>query len=427
MDSPIADPEAHIEQRLAAIAQHAALNAYLKVDQIGARAAAAVSAQRLASGQKIGPLDGVDYAVKANIAVSGLPWHAGMAARRGITAPDDAAVVAALRAAGAVVLGMVNLNEGALGADGRNAIFGDCHNPRVRGASPGGSSSGSAAAVAAGVARFALGTDTLGSVRIPAAYCGIVGFKPSYGRYSQRGLVTASRRLDHVGVLATTVDDIQLVDAALAHFDRADPYARHVESRDHPIRRVGVLTDLTKYGVEPVVAQGYARMLDTLRALPVEWVPMDLGDYDFAAVRRAGLLVVEADMWVAHGAALHAPDALSPALRKLLAFAQGKSAVDLARADRRLDDVLPRVRQWFTEVDALCLPTCPQLPFDLRDTTPANQADFTSMANVAGVPAISLPAVLPLDPRPFALQCIAPLGADRALLAFAAQLMRGLA
>src|SRR5690606_37664441 len=153
-------------------------------------------------GMPLSPLDGVPVAVKDNVAISGLARPGAIVAYETQIAPADATVVSKLRAAGAVVTGMLNMDEGAFGTTTESPLYGRCRNPLRLDHSPGGSSGGSAAAVAAGLCVASLGTDTLGSVRIPASYCGIVGFKPSHGAIDAGGVLALPPTLDHVGVLA---------------------------------------------------------------------------------------------------------------------------------------------------------------------------------------------------------------------------------
>jgi indoleacetamide hydrolase len=155
-----------------------------------------------------GPLDHLSLAVKDNINTADLPTSAGTPALRGARPDEDAPVLAKLRKAGAIVIGKTNMHELALGTTNRNASFGTVANPRAAGRSAGGSSGGSAAAVADGTAHIALGTDTGGSVRIPASYCGIVGFRPSIGRWGNEGCVPLSPTRDTIGILANTVTDV---------------------------------------------------------------------------------------------------------------------------------------------------------------------------------------------------------------------------
>ena len=173
------------------------IGAFTAIDGDGAMAGAAESAGRIAQGTAR-PLEGMTIGVKANIDVAGLATTAGVAARRDEIATSDAAVVRRLREAGAIILGHVNMHEAALGATTDNEAYGDTQNPHRAGFTPGGSSGGSSAAVAAGLCDAALGTDTLGSVRIPAAYCGVYGLKPTNGLVDGDGLVSLAARLDRV-------------------------------------------------------------------------------------------------------------------------------------------------------------------------------------------------------------------------------------
>jgi aspartyl-tRNA(Asn)/glutamyl-tRNA(Gln) amidotransferase subunit A len=158
-----------------------------------------------------GALAGLTIGVKANIAVKGLPWTGGMALHRHRIAERDAEVVARLRAAGAAIIGSLNLEEAALGAKTDNPWFGATQNPHRLGYTPGGSSGGSGAAVAAGLCDVALGTDTMGSIRIPAAYCGVYGFKPAHSAISQDGLEKSEPSLDTIGPLARDLHTLERV------------------------------------------------------------------------------------------------------------------------------------------------------------------------------------------------------------------------
>src|SRR5688572_6248440 len=201
------------------------LGAFLALDESAPQQAVASDARR-AEGRMIGRLDGLAVAVKDNFDVAGLPTTAGLPGRRGRIATEDAAAVARLRAAGAVILGKTNLDEGVLGTTSANPHYGAVQNPLRAGYTAGGSSGGSAAAVAAGLCSFALGSDTLGSVRIPASHCGVFALKPTQGEISTRGMVRAARRLDCVGLLARSVEDLAIVVQVLDAHDPADPRSR---------------------------------------------------------------------------------------------------------------------------------------------------------------------------------------------------------
>ena len=213
------------------------LNAVLDTRFEAARSEAADSADRWARGEPLSEIDGAVVLVKANIAVEGLPWHAGIKAYERRIAREDAACVAALKAGGAIIVGTVNMEEGALGAVTDNPWFGRTLNPwgaEGEAITPGGSSGGSGAAVAAGLCVMALGTDTMGSVRIPAAYCGVSGLKPSRGAIPTDGVIALSTTLDHVGPITRSARDLAAFTRGLVRRG-ATPCARADRFEDWPL------------------------------------------------------------------------------------------------------------------------------------------------------------------------------------------------
>ena len=417
------DAEALLDDCLRRIeAANPGLNAFIRIEADSARAAAAESAARYRSGNPR-PLEGLPIAIKDNLDLAGSPTTAGMLTRKDRSATADAGVVRRLKAAGAVIVGKLNMTEAALGADGSNPHFGNCHNPLKAGYSPGGSSSGSAAAVAAGLVPAALGTDTMGSVRIPAAYCGIWGFKPSFGLVSTAGSVAVSRRLDHVGPLARSAEDLALLLDVLAGFDPACPVSRPVHLAAPEAKFTLGVPDLSSVEMEPAVEQAWRSALQafsnrglTLRTLPA--LPLQAG-----CIRRAGLLLCEAEMLAEHG-----PDwatnraAFSPQLQTLMAWAEAQSAADLALAMRRIDEARLAVNRWLEACDFIVLPTTPQRAFAHGDPVPVNQADLSCLANCAGLPSISLPLSAEDGGLPCGLQLIGRHGSDRGVIRAAAQL-----
>lgn len=405
----------------AAAPTNARLNAFVAIDAERAPAQARESDSRRAQGNAIGRLDGVPVVVKDNIDVAGLPTHAGLPGAR-LPALCDAAVVERLRGAGAVILGKTGMDEGS-GATGSNPHFGDTHNPWRQGFSPGGSSAGSAAAVAAGLCAAAIGTDTLGSIRIPASYCGVYGFKPTSGEISLRGIAPAARRLDCVGLLARGVDDLGVLYHLLAGYDAADPRSRRrrvepdLPDWEPGKLRVGLLADLRAWGTTDGVADVFARALDALaHELPNRSV-VDFADFPIPAARRAALFLIETEMLGAYPADVLA--AASPRLARMLDYARGKSAADYATADRAVDAAVLEARRLFAQIDVLVTPTTPQTAFAYGEPGPVDQADFTSFANLSGCPALSLPMGLSADGLPAGLQLMGPPGSDLRLLELA--------
>lgn len=408
------------------------INAYLHVDPEGALHQARASDERRAQGRAHHPLDGIPFGIKDNIAVAGMPLTAGMEVRRGRIAAEDAYCVTKLRRAGAVILGKLHLHEAALGADSDNPWYGRCHNPHRIGHSPGGSSGGSAAALAAHLCALSLGSDSMGSVRIPAAYCGVVGLKPSAARVSQRGLLTASRRLDHVGPMARSVTDLSALFQQISGVDAFDPSSRTVPlahaERARERLRVGVLAEVGSHGVDADVAACFERTVQRLQPLFPRWQRVSFADVDFGRARRAGLLLCEAEMSLVHADDLSRhPELFSPALRKMLGYAGTRSAIDLVAAANLLDESVLKARRVFNDVDVLLTPTTPQPAFAFGTPTPANQADLTSFANFAGVPALSLPMGDSADGLPLGLQLIGPIGSDLQLMALGEVIERELA
>jgi aspartyl-tRNA(Asn)/glutamyl-tRNA(Gln) amidotransferase subunit A len=212
-----------LEQSFAAIAaRDHELNAFLYLDHDGARATAKAVDEKVAAGQDPGPLAGVPVGIKDNLAMRGVPTTCGSKILDGWKPPYTATVVERLLAAGAVPVGKTNLDEFAMGSSTENSAFGPSRNPYDVTKVPGGSSGGSAVAVAAGFVPVALGSDTGGSIRQPAAFCGLVGYKPSYGHVSRYGLVAFSSSLDQVGPFTTTVADAALVTQVIGGHDPAD-------------------------------------------------------------------------------------------------------------------------------------------------------------------------------------------------------------
>src|SRR5687768_4498539 len=237
------------EACLARIERHdRAINAFITVTREQALATAREIEGELRRGRPRGPLHGVPIALKDNIDTAGVRTTAASGVFKDRVPGEDAEVVLRLKRAGAVILGKLNLHEFALGGTSAVTHFGPVHNPWALDRVAGGSSGGSAAAIAADMCFGTLGTDTGGSIRIPASLCGIVGFKPTYGRVSTRGVVPMAWTLDHVGPMCKTVEDAALMLAAIAGYDPLDPVSADVPSADYG-RAIGASTSKLRIGV----------------------------------------------------------------------------------------------------------------------------------------------------------------------------------
>jgi aspartyl-tRNA(Asn)/glutamyl-tRNA(Gln) amidotransferase subunit A len=260
------------------------LGAFLTVTAEEARAQAAAADERAAHGGRLGPLDGVPLAVKDIFATRGVPTTAGSRILEGFVPPYDAAVIERLRGAGAVLLGKLNMDEFAMGSSNENSAYKPCRNPWDLARTPGGSSGGSAAAVSARQAFGALGTDTGGSIREPAAFCGIVGMKPTYGRVSRYGVVAFASSLDQVGPLARTVADAAEILQVIAGRDERDmtssprPVDDYRAALDGGARglTVGVPREWLESGVEAGVATRVTEALHAYERLGARLVDVSL-------------------------------------------------------------------------------------------------------------------------------------------------------
>jgi len=364
--------------------------------------------------------EGLNWAAKSNIAVKGLPWTAGCEAYRDRIADRDASVIASIRESGGTVLGTVNMHEGALGATTDNQAYGRTQNPWQTGITPGGSSGGSGAAVAAGLCDVALGTDTMGSVRIPAAYCGVQGHKPTTGLVSDDGVIPLSTSLDHVGPLARNVETLWTAMHILAGWSQDTV----LEPRALDGLKIGVWTGGQAVTLTPGVELGVAAAVDTIKAagaLTSDFVPPV---YDYSRSRRSGLLVSEIEGAKEHGVTQDGPrpEGLSDVFYQLLHWGVRQSAEKVEAAYDHIQQVHSAAANAWQDVDFIIAPSAPQEAFAFDMDAPANQADFTAWADFARLPAAALYCGLNEAGLPLSLQVIGPEGRDRDTLRVAAAL-----
>ena len=377
------------------------LNAYLEVFEEDALADAKRADKEVSDGVVRGPLHGVPIAAKDIIDVRGRRTTAG-----GVLLPDgpakaDAEVIARLRAAGAVFLGKLNLHEYAWGGTTDNPHYGRCFNPWKDGHSPGGSSGGSGTAVAACLCAAALGTDTLGSVRIPSSYCGCVGVKPTAGRVSNRGVYPLSWSLDNVGPLARSVEDANTLLDVMAGYDPDDPYSaeRPYESSKLPNEpdvsgmRIGVATswihDAGSNPAEKEVAEAFDLAVAALVDRGCKRVEVD--GRDLAQATQVGITITLADAAIHEEHLEKDPDKIGADVRGLLEAGAALSGTAVAEAHRSRVAIRHAVTRIMEQVDCLVTPTTPAPAHAFSNSRSAGVAKFTAAFNTLGYPAVSLP------------------------------------
>ncbi len=378
-----------------------------------------------ATGDKSLPLYGIPVAVKDNIDVAGLPTTAACPAYSYIPA-RDATAVARLRAVGAIVIGKTNLDQFATGLVGVRSPYGIPRNSIRSDLVPGGSSSGSAVAVGAGLVPLSLGTDTAGSGRVPAMLNNIVGLKPSVGLVSTSGVVPACRTLDCVSIFTLTVDDAMTALNVIAGYDAADPYSRQrtvAPLGGLPINtRIGVpKTGQLKFFGDDVAAQGYDKAVARLASLGAKVVEFDLEPfYETARLLYEGPWLAER-YFVARELMETNPDAVHPVTRQITAGGARGSAVDAFGAFYKLEAMRRLAQETFKSIDTMLLPTAPSaytVEQVLADPIELNSRNgtYTNFVNLLDMSGLAIPAAMRGDGIPFGVTLLGR-GGDDALLA----------
>jgi len=336
------------------------INAFITITRDQALATAREMEAEQKRGKWRGPLHGVPIAIKDNIDTAGIRTTAASGVFKDRVPAEDAEVVVRVKKAGAILLGKLNLHEFALGGTSAVTFFGPVHNPWSLDHVPGGSSGGSAAAIAADLCIGSLGTDTGGSIRIPASHCGIVGLKPTYGRVSNRGVIPMAWTLDHVGPMCKTVEDAALMLNIIAGYDSLDPVSADVPVPDYtralrmPVAklRIGVPRSPFFEGLDPEIARAVEAAIDVLRKLSA-------GIQDVQVPATGNI----ADVWNPEIYAYHkpwitkTPELYQPATRTLIQGAVNTGPVVYAEARHQVDIVRRDIKKIFTTVDLLVTPT----------------------------------------------------------------------
>jgi aspartyl-tRNA(Asn)/glutamyl-tRNA(Gln) amidotransferase subunit A len=443
-----------VEARIAAVESD--LHAYLLLTRDLARQQADEADQRLRSGQGVTALTGIPIALKDNLCANGIRTTCASKILEGFVPPYDATVVARLRSAGAVFAGKTNMDEFAMGSSTENSAFGATRNPWGRDRIPGGSSGGSAAAVAADACLGALGSDTGGSIRQPAACCGVVGLKPTYGRVSRFGLVAFASSLDQIGPFAKDVEDCALLLNAIAGHDPNDSTSADVPRPDYTadlrtgVRglRVGVPKEYFVSGMDRAVEESVRTAVRVLEREGAAIEEVSLPHTEYAVAVYYLLATAEASSNLArydgvkYGSRAKSPanlidlyfrsraEGFGPEVKRRImlgtyALSSGYYDAYYAKAQRVRTLIKRDFDRVFERVDVIATPTAPTPAFRFGEKTqdPLQMylSDiFTISVNLAGVPALSLPCGVSPDGLPIGLQIIGKPFAESTILRAAA-------
>jgi aspartyl-tRNA(Asn)/glutamyl-tRNA(Gln) amidotransferase subunit A len=428
------------------------VHAFLHVAREQALAAAADIDRRRAAGEKLGPLAGVPVALKDVFTTTDMPTTAGSKILDGWHPPYDATVTTRLREAGAIILGKTNMDEFAMGSSTENSAFGPSHNPWDLDRIPGGSSGGSAAAVAAFEAPLAVGTDTGGSIRQPAAVCGITGMKPTYGGNSRYGLIAFASSLDTPGPLARTVLDAALLQEAISGHDRMDatsipeaapPVVAAARQADVSGLRIGVVTELSGEGYQPGVLARFQQAVELLESLGAKVTEVSCPHFRYALpayyliapsecssnlarfdAMRYGLRVGDDGNHSAEEVmALTREAGFGPEVKRRImlgtyALSSGYYDAYYGKAQQVRTLIARDFEAAFGQADVLVSPTTPTTAFRIGERADDPMAMYladlaTIPSNLAGNAAMSVPCGLaPEDNLPVGLQIMAPVLAD---------------
>jgi aspartyl-tRNA(Asn)/glutamyl-tRNA(Gln) amidotransferase subunit A len=434
-------------------------NAFVTLATERALAAAAAVDAAIAAGRDPGPLAGVPFAAKDNIATRGVTTTAGSAILRDYVPPFDATVIERLERAGAVLIGKTNQDEFGMGSSSETSCFGPVRHPHAPERVAGGSSGGSAVAVAEGVVPIALGTDTGGSVRQPAAFCGVFGFKPTYGRVSRSGVIAYASSLDQVGVISHDAHDAALALAAIAGRDPRDATTYAAPASDDLAAvtvaeaslagvRIGRVVDLMGAGVQEGVRAAVDAHLERCKARGAVVIDVHLPLTEAAVAAYYLIATAEASSNLARydgtlhglrvGASADGHESVARSTRAQgfsvevrrrvlmgsFALSAGYADAYAERAARVRRRIAEQIEGAFAQVDALVAPTAPTVAWRLgeRSDDPLSMyvADVTTcLANLAGLPAMSIPAGVGEAELPVGAQWIGPAWSERRLLGYA--------
>lgn len=398
-------------------------NAFVHLEDERALQEAAVLDAEFELGRLRGPLHGIPLAVKDNVDTLGVGTTAGSRVLEGSRPDEDAPLVARLREAGAVIMGKTNMDEFAYGFTTENRHYGNARNPYDPERVAGGSSGGSALAVALAMSSGAIGTDTNGSIRVPASLCGLTGLRPTYGRVSRRGIVPLAASFDQAGPITHSARDAALILSVIAGHDPEDPESRDVETPDYPAAleapypsfRIGVPNEHFFEGAEEAVVSSVRAVLEKLAGEDQDLVEITLKKARTGRESAALITAVESAS-AATDEMLGGPELFDGAVLGRLKARRGIPHSDYERAREHAAAIREELLKTFEAVDVIVTPTCPLLPIRIGEepreidglTVPPSRylGHYTSVFGLAHLPAMSVPCGFSPDGLPIGMQLV---------------------
>ena len=338
--------------------------------------------------QKISEIDGEIFTVKPNIKVKNFPYNAGIKELENSVAKNDDPIINTIKQSGGIIVGSTNMDEAAFGGDTSSSFYGRCINPINNKLSVGGSSGGSAAAIASGMVNFSIGTDTMGSVRIPASYSGVVGFKPSSAINSNKHLILLSQTYDTIGFHSNNINNI------ICLFNIIKPKINQNYFYIKPIRQIKCLVpdQIFNGEINSDVMSVFKEALLKIEKNGINIEYANLFNWKPNYHRKALLKVVENEGSYNLKKLINNKNSkISDNLRNNLLFGKSIDNQEIKKIRLELENLKNQIKTIFRDFDMILMPTTPQNSFNINDTPPVNQANLTSLANIADLPAISLP------------------------------------
>ena len=338
--------------------------------------------------QKISEIDGEIFTVKPNIKVKNFPYNAGIKELENSVAKNDDPIINTIKQSGGIIVGSTNMDEAAFGGDTSSSFYGRCINPINNKLSVGGSSGGSAAAIASGMVNFSIGTDTMGSVRIPASYSGVVGFKPSSAINSNKHLILLSQTYDTIGFHSNNINNI------ICLFNIIKPKINQNHFYIKPIRQIKCLVpdQIFNGEINSDVMSVFKEALLKIEKNGINIEYANLLNWKPNYHRKALLKVVENEGSYNLKKLINNKNSkISDNLRNNLLFGKSIDNQEIKKIRLELENLKNQIKTIFRDFDIILMPTTPQNSFNINDTPPVNQANLTSLANIADLPAISLP------------------------------------